>query len=99
MRATFAEFAAWKKQHDRQVVGASPAAVTDYHAARYRPPLVLFMGWERRGLSTDQQALCDVLVRIPMAGRGDSLNLAVATGIMLYELYNQRRTPAPRHRS
>ena len=36
------------------------------------------------------QALCDIMVRIPMAGRSDSLNLAVATGVMLYEVFRRR---------
>jgi RNA methyltransferase, TrmH family len=35
--------------------------------------------------------MCDRMVRIPMVGGGDSLNLAVATGVMLYEIFNQRR--------
>ena len=52
-------------------------------------PLVLLMGSERHGLSAAQQALCDQLVAIPMRGRADSLNLAVATGVMLYELVRQ----------
>jgi TrmH family RNA methyltransferase len=48
------------------------------------------MGSERQGLSAGAQALCDSLVCIPMRGRSDSLNLAVATGIMLYQLYDRR---------
>jgi TrmH family RNA methyltransferase len=49
------------------------------------------MGSERQGLSPDQQAFCDAVVSIPMVGRSDSLNLAVATGVMLYEIFNQQR--------
>jgi RNA methyltransferase, TrmH family len=56
------------------------------------------MGGERQGLSPDQEALCDALVRIPMVGASDSLNLAVATGVMLYEVYNQRHA-LPRRKS
>ena len=44
-----------------------------------------------RGLSGEQQALCDMVVNIPMVGSSDSLNLAVATGSMLYEIFNQQR--------
>lgn len=90
-RATFDEFAAWKRQHAYIVVGTSDAAAQDYRAVTYRPPLVLLMGSERQGLSPDQQALCDAVVSIPMVGRSDSLNLAVATGVMLYEIFNQQR--------
>ena len=89
-RATPAELLAWKERHGGLLVGTSPHAATDYRAVRYRPPVVLFMGWERQGLSAEQKALCDVLVRIPMVGRSDSLNLAVATGVLLYEVFNQR---------
>jgi TrmH family RNA methyltransferase len=51
--------------------------------------MVLLMGSERLGLSSEQQALCDQMVSIPMVGRSDSLNLAVATGIVLYEVFYQ----------
>ena len=49
------------------------------------------MGSERYGLSREMQALCDLMVTIPMVGRSDSLNLAVATGVMLYEIFHQQR--------
>jgi TrmH family RNA methyltransferase len=90
-RASFAEFAAWCRRHGLTVVGTSPAAAQDYQAVAYRPPLVLLMGSEPRGLSREQQGLCDVVVNIPMVGWSDSLNLAVAAGLMLYEVFNQQR--------
>jgi TrmH family RNA methyltransferase len=49
------------------------------------------MGSERRGLPPEYQAPCDVMVRIPMVGSADSLNLAIATSLLLYELFHQRR--------
>ncbi|HET7035060.1 MAG TPA: RNA methyltransferase [Thermomicrobiaceae bacterium] len=91
VRATLAAFAAWAGRHGLQVAGASPAAALDYAGAPYQRPLVLLLGSERQGLSPDGLAICDLLVRIPMAGRSDSLNLAVATGIVLYEIFNQAR--------
>jgi RNA methyltransferase, TrmH family len=91
VRASFAELAAWKRRHGYRLVGTSPAAVADYKGVAYQPPLVLFMGSERRGLSPEEQALCDLVVRIPMTGRCDSLNLGVAAGIVLYEIFNQQR--------
>jgi TrmH family RNA methyltransferase len=91
VRASFAEFATWKRQHGYRVIGTSDAATLDYQACRYQPPLVLLMGSERLGLAPEQQALCDQMVSIPMVGRSDSLNLAVATGVMLYEMFNQSR--------
>lgn len=51
------------------------------------------MGGERAELSAQQQALCDVVVRIPMVGRSDSLNLAVANSVMLYEIFHGSRPP------
>ena len=74
-----------------QITGTSDAAVLEYRQAPYRRPLLLLMGSEREGLSSEQQAACDLMVRIPMVGRSDSLNLAVATGVLLYEIFNQRR--------
>jgi len=91
VRASVAAFARWKEQHGFLLVGTSPAAETDYHDARYAAPTVLLMGGERKGLSPELQALCDVMVRIPMVGRGDSLNVSVATAVILYEVFNQRR--------
>jgi TrmH family RNA methyltransferase len=91
IRASFEAFACWKQQHGHRVVGTSGAARVEYTAIPYQYPLVLLMGSERLGLSAEQQAICDAVVSIPMAGQADSLNLAVATGVMLYEMFNQRR--------
>ncbi len=91
VRASFAEFVAWKQQHHYTVIGTSDKATHDYQGITYQSPLVILMGSERQGLSLEQQAICDVVVSIPMVGRSDSLNLAVATSVMLYEVFNQRR--------
>jgi TrmH family RNA methyltransferase len=91
VRASFEQFAEWTQEHGYLVVGTSNAADLDYRAVGYYPPLVLLMGSEREGLGPEQQALCDLVVRIPMVGRSDSLNLAVATGVMLYEIFNRQR--------
>lgn len=85
IRSSIAEFADWVTCHKPLVIGTSPSASIDYREAVYQRPLVLLMGSERNGLSAQEQALCDTVVRIPMNGRRDSLNLAVATSIMLYE--------------
>ncbi len=91
VQASFADFAAWKEQQNCQVIGTSDAAQRDYQAIAYPPPLIILMGSERQGLSPQQQAICDAVVSIPMVGHSDSLNLAVATGVVLYEMFNQRR--------
>ena len=73
------------------MVGSSPAGLLDYRAFRCRWPAVILIGSERRGLSEQLKEACDFMVRIPMLGRSDSINAAVAAGILLYELFGQRR--------
>jgi TrmH family RNA methyltransferase len=68
------------------VVGTHLAGKLDYRSASYREPVLLVMGNEGAGLSDEISAACGKLVRIPMAGRLDSLNLAVATALMLFEI-------------
>jgi TrmH family RNA methyltransferase len=89
LRCSWEEFAAWKAATGAYVLGAADSAPAHFQAVAYPQPLVLLMGSERHGLGAEQQALCDQLVSIPMRGRADSLNLAVATGVMLYELLRQ----------
>ena len=84
-------FAQWQRDHRITLVGTSDHAETDYQAIKYRRPLVLLMGSERHGLSSEMMTACDHLVQIPMVGRSDSLNLAVASAVMLYEIFNQNR--------
>jgi TrmH family RNA methyltransferase len=90
-RANTAEFTGWARSHSITVVGSSDRAAQDYQTIQYHAPLALLMGSEREGLSPEHMAACDVTVRIPMVGRSDSLNLAVATAVLLYEVFNQRR--------
>lgn len=90
VRASFDAFADWKRQQYYPLIGTSDAATENYRAVAYPAPLLLLMGSERQGLSSEQQAVCDHIVRIPMIGRSDSLNLAVATGVMLYEIFHQQ---------
>jgi TrmH family RNA methyltransferase len=92
VRATLPQLLAWKERHGCSLVGTSPAARDDYRAVSYPRPTLLFMGGERKGLSAQQQAACDIVVKLPMVGSCDSLNLAVATGVMLYELFEHHRT-------
>jgi TrmH family RNA methyltransferase len=70
-----------------QVVGASPDGAIAYTAVPYRTPTVLLLGEERAGLTAEERALCEHLVRIPMAAGADSLNLGVAGSLLLYEIH------------
>ncbi|MGH2598236.1 MAG: TrmH family RNA methyltransferase [Dehalococcoidia bacterium] len=86
IRAEAGEFLAWARRQGCAVVGTSLATDRDHRAVTYRPPLVLLMGAEHGGLPAGLLEHCDDLARIPMVGRVDSLNLAVATGVLLYEV-------------
>ena len=83
-KASVAEFVAWRAGWPGSVVGTLLTATTDYRAADYRRPTMILMGNEQAGLPPELAAVCDVNVKIPMRGRADSLNLSVATGIMIY---------------
>jgi RNA methyltransferase, TrmH family len=83
------EFTQWRFRRHYTLVGTAPIALTDYQAVDYRGPTMLLLGNERKGLSPELQAICDIMVRIPMAGETDSLNLSVAASLMLYEVFNQ----------
>jgi RNA methyltransferase, TrmH family len=83
-RVTTADFIAWRTAWPGSVVATLLSAEADYRAADYRRPALILMGPEQAGLSPALAAICDLAVKIPMRGRADSLNLAVATGIMIY---------------
>jgi TrmH family RNA methyltransferase len=83
-KASEAEFAAWRNSWPGSVVGTLLSAEVDHRQADYARPTLILMGNEQQGLPPEMAELCDVNVKIPMRGRADSLNLSVATGIMIY---------------
>jgi len=92
VRTTPDELVRWKEPRKWLLVGTSPAASVDYREFDYTTaPIILLMGSERKGLSPQLQSMCDAVVRIPMVGESDSLNISIATGVMLYEVFNHRR--------
>ena len=68
-----------------QLVAASLRDAVDYRSAAYAAPCFLLVGNESRGLPDDYEAACDLRVTIPMNGRADSLNAAVAAAVLAYE--------------
>lgn len=86
VRTNLPDLRAWARRQHAQIVGASPAGSARYDRVRYRRPTVLWLGDERKGLSTAEERVCQRLVRIPMGGSVDSLNVSVAAGVLLYEL-------------
>ncbi len=90
-RANGADFLAWLRAGPGQLVGTSLQTETNYQTPDYAPPVFILTGNEARGLPDDYEAACDLLVRMPMMGKADSLNAAVATAVMAYEVLNQLR--------
>ena len=84
--ATVDEFLSWKKSAGVSVVATHLAGSVDYRTIDYKKkPTVLLMGNEQGGLPPELASKADQLARIPQQGRADSLNLAIATGVMLFE--------------
>jgi TrmH family RNA methyltransferase len=81
---------AWLKQKGVRTIATTPRADTLYTAADLRGPLAVVMGSEQYGLSEFWLKNADLPVRIPMAGQADSLNVAMATIITLFEAVRQR---------
>ena len=82
-------FLAWRAGWPGSVVGTLLTATQDFRATAYRRPSLILLGNEQAGLSPALAATCDVNVKIPMHGRADSLNLAVAAGVMIYAATSQ----------
>jgi len=85
-QTTAADFSSFCRRWPGNIVGTALSASIDYRKADWSQPLVLLMGNEQAGLSEEMVGLCTQLVHLPMNGRSDSLNLAVATGVCLYEM-------------
>lgn len=79
-------FLGWRAGWKGDVIGTHLDAAEDFRKTTYRAPVLLLMGSEGPGLSEPLVAACTKLVKIPMAGHLDSLNLAVATALVLYQI-------------
>lgn len=84
------EFIEWIESSDIALYGTSDSAKKYYRESNYPKDMILAMGSERQGLPDTILNVCKETVRIPMNGISDSLNLAVATGIVLYEILDQQ---------
>ena len=86
MRANVSDFIKWQKAAGVQLAATHLAGAVDYRTIDYRKkPVVILMGNEQAGLPEELAREATALARIPQQGRADSLNLAIATGIMLFE--------------
>ena len=84
--ARWDEFLPWLRSAPGQLAGTSLKATHDYLEIEYGRPCFLLIGNEQQGLPPAYEAECDVLVKIPMAGRADSLNAAVAAAVMAFAI-------------
>jgi RNA methyltransferase, TrmH family len=91
-QCSWPDFQRWIKTQKTQLVGAYiDSRAVDYQALHYTAPTCLLMGNEQSGLPADYAGACDALVKMPMYGKADSLNVAMATGVLAYEVRNQFR--------
>lgn len=85
-QARWEDFTAWLRAGSGQLVAASLRDAVPYRGAPYAAPCFIMVGNESRGLPEAYEAACDLRVTIPMRGRADSLNAAVAGAVLAYEV-------------
>lgn len=90
-QARWEEFVPWLRSGPGQLVGLSLQTESGYRDAAYTSPTFLLTGNEAQGLPEAYEGECDLLVKLPMLGKADSLNAAVATAVMAYEVLAQTR--------
>jgi TrmH family RNA methyltransferase len=88
--ANFPDFNTWRANAGARMVAASMRGTHPHDTADYGQKSIVLMGNEQAGLPADVEAKCDELVRIPMMGAADSLNLASAASVMIYEVWRSR---------
>ena len=91
-QARWDEFLPWLRSGAGQLVAASLRDAQPYRDAPYAAPCFLMVGNESRGLPEDYEMACDLRVTMPMKGRADSLNAAVAGAVLAYEALAHLRT-------
>lgn len=89
--APWQDFIAWMRSGSGQLVGTSLDSDLDYQQPDYAAPCFVLVGNESAGLPADYAGACDLLVKMPMMGKADSLNAAISAAVMAYEVLNQFR--------
>ena len=82
----------WLKEQNIWIMGAAGEAEQTLYEMQLDMPLALVMGTEATGMRHLTRQHCDFMVKIPMAGQVESLNVSVAAGVMLYEVFRQKRS-------
>lgn len=85
-QARWEDFLPWLRAGPGQLVAASLREAVPYRGAPYAAPCFVMVGNESRGLPEDYEMACDLRVTMPMKGRADSLNAAVAAAVLAYEV-------------
>jgi RNA methyltransferase, TrmH family len=85
-QARWEEFLPWLRAGEGQLIAASLREAVPYRGAAYAAPCFVIIGNESRGLPEDYEMACDLRVTMPMKGRADSLNAAVAAAVLAYEV-------------
>lgn len=85
-QARWEDFLGWLRAGPGQLVAASLREAVPYRGAPYAAPCFVMVGNESRGLPEDYEMACDLRVTMPMKGRADSLNAAVAAAVLAYEV-------------
>lgn len=91
VRCDWEAFLTWLRAGPGMLVGLSLQTKHDYRAPSYPAPTFLLTGNEAQGLPEEYEAACDLLVKLPMLGKADSLNAAVATAVMAYQVLASQR--------
>ena len=85
-QARWEDFLPWLRAGPGQLIAASLREAVPYRGAPYASPCFVMVGNESRGLPEDYEMACDLRVTMPMLGRADSLNAAVAAAVLAYEV-------------
>jgi TrmH family RNA methyltransferase len=85
-QAAWGDFLVWLRAGPGQLVAASLRDAVPYRGAPYAAPCFILVGNESRGLPEGYEDACDLRVTMPMRGRADSLNAAVAGAVLAYEV-------------
>lgn len=88
-KSSIEDFLVWKKDSGRKLFGTYLKGSELHTETQMTTNCILLMGNEQSGIDENLAQKCDGLIKLPMAGRADSLNLAIATGICLYEIWRQ----------
>lgn len=84
-------FLVWASAGKADIIGATLDTTQDYQAVIYRKPSVILLGNEQSGLPEAYEQKCTHLVKMPMLGKADSLNVAISGAVLAYEVLNQFR--------